>query len=511
MRLFVVSGVAVLVWIGVGRFTQEGWAALVASIAAAITLAISGRPRWSALAPIPPTIFSLGVVVSYAAWPSPPDPYLSLLLLGASGTALHLAVGPLGRIRKPWQLLAGLGLSLGVLSFSLALAEWTLERGQPVDPYALRPTDGRAPRRHLVGDPELGMRLRPGFQGRFVHPEYGGEMVEINADGFRGGSWPSEPDPDSRRVLLLGDSSVFGMGAEERETISGQLERLLSEIHPHGALRVLNAGVPSYGPRHEHVLLKRLGPRLRPRLCLVMFHDNNDLDDCRRQFVESRNAGLHAARLRSEDLAEGRSFHPPDLFATPDALEIPPLWARTYWVRYTTLGRSLDREIARHLVRLGWVQMSFSYNHELLRAMRREPDLEIQEELRLATEAVRLIDEDCRREGIVFGLMRLPGLLQCEPQALRRLLEGIGQDPGDFDRRQPGATVLADAVGRGIPTLDLMPMLEVGERQQSPYYFREGHPNRAGNLRIAQAILEWIERDERLSAAIAGPSAPGDR
>lgn len=511
VRLILALGVALLVWIGVGRFPPEGWAALGVSVAGAITLAASRRPRWTALAPIPPTIFSVVVVGSYAAWPRPPEPYLALLLLGACGLAMSVALAPLGRKWRLAKLLIGLGISLGALTGSLALAEWTMRRSQPIDPYALRPTDIKAARRHLVRDEELGMKLRPGFEGRFVHPEFDRELVRINADGFRGGPWPTEPDPDSARVLLLGDSSVFGMGAEEEATIAGQLEHILASERPEAEPRVFNAGVPSYGTRHELLLLKRLGPRLRPRLALVVFHDNNDLDDCRREFVNSRTAGVHSGRLRSEELANGRSFRPPDLLATPDALEMPPLWSRTYWVRYTALGRSLDRELARSLVRLGWIQLSFSFNHEYLRAMRREPDLEVQEELRLVLEAVRELDEECRRNGIVLGLVRLPGLLQCEPGAFQRLLDGIGQDDREFDRLQPGSTVLADASARGIPTLDLMPVLEVGERAQSPFYYREGHPNPAGNRRIAEAISQWIAETPELSAALAGEPPPGRR
>ena len=511
MRLFVVSAIALAVWIAVGRFSPASWAGLGACFGAGIALATSRRPEWARLASIPPILFAVAVLASYADRPEPPDPYRALLTIGATAVGLHLALAPLARGSRTWRVFGRLALSLAVFAFSFALAAWSFERRQPVEPYALRPDDTRAPRRHLIGDRLLSMALRPGYRGRFVHPEYGGELVEINADGFRGAPWPTEPDPNAFRVLLLGDSSIFGMGTNEEQTISAQLERLLAELHPRGEPRVFNLGVPGYGPRHEQVLLERHAKRLGPRLALVLFHDSNDLEDCRRQFVDARNLGLHAERLKSEELQDGRSFHPPDLFSKPDAGQIPPLWSRTYWVRYTTLGRNLDREIARRLVRLGWAQLSYSYNHEFLRAMRREPDLEIQEELRLALEAVRAIDESCAHQGIVLGLIRLPGLLQCEPDALRGLLEGIGQDPAEFDHRLPGATVVAESTRLGIPTLDLLPLLEVGERQQSPCFYREGHPNPAGNLRIAQEIQRWIREDARLKSALDGTPAPGSR
>ena len=502
MRLFAVSAIALAVWISIGRLSPASCVALGAGFGAGIALATSRRPAWAEWASIPPVLFALAALASYAQWPNPPEPYRALLLSGATGVGLYLALAPLGRTRKPWRVLGRLSLSLAVLLFSLALAAWISERSRPIDPYAMVPEDPKAKRRHLIGDPLLGMALRPGYRGRFVHPEYDGELAEINADGFRGSAWPKEADPSACRVLLLGDSSIFGMGSDDAHTIPAHLERLLGELHPRGETRVFNLGVPGYGPRHELVLLQRHAARLGPRLALVLFHDTNDLEDCRRQFVEARTLGLHGERLRSEILQDGRSFHPPDLMATPGAMQIPPLWSRTYWVRYTTLGRTLDREIAKRLVRLGWAQMTYSYNHEFLRSMRRDPDLEIEEELRLALEALHAIEEHCRRAGIVLGLIRLPGVLQCEPDAFRRLLESIGQDPAEFDRLRPGSIVVADAIARGVPTLDLLPVLEVGEREHSPCFYREGHPSQAGNLRIAEVIQAWIRDDPRLAAAL---------
>lgn len=511
VRLFVACAIALAVWVGVGRLSAASWAALSVCFGSGIALAISRRPKWAELAPIPVILFNLAVLVSYVAWPHPPEPYRALLSIGATAVGLHLALAPLGRRSTTWRVLARLALSLAVLAFSFAAAARITEQRLPVEPYALRTDDAGAPQRYMIRDPLLGNVLRPGYRGRFVHPEYGGELVEINPDGFRGADWPMEPDPGALRVLLLGDSSVFGMGTNEEQTISAHLERLLEDLHPSGEPRVFNLGVPGYGPRHVRILLERHAARLGPRLALVLFQDSNDLEDCRQQFVAARNLGLHAERLRSEELHDGRSFSPPDLLSRPDARETPPLWSRVYWVRYTTLGRNLDREIARRLVRLGWAQLSYSYNHEFLRAMRREPDLEVQEDLRLALEAVRAIEEDCARQGIVLGLIRLPGLVQCEPDALRGLLESIGQDPTEFDRRLPGSTVVADANRRGIPTLDLLPLLEVGERQLSPCFYREGHPNPTGNLRIAQAIQRWIREDARLASSLGGTPAPGSR
>ena len=75
-----------------------------------------------------------------------------------------------------------------------------------------------------VPDPLLIRRHRAGYRGRFTHPEYGGELVEINDDGYRDGAWPASMPAGETRILILGDSNVFGHGLEANETISARLQ-----------------------------------------------------------------------------------------------------------------------------------------------------------------------------------------------------------------------------------------------------------------------------------------------
>jgi hypothetical protein len=135
--------------------------------------------------------------------------------------------------------------------------------------------------------------------------------------------------------------------------------------------------------------------------------------------------------------------------------------------------------------------------------MQREPDLGIQDELQLAEDAFHEIDAECGRYGIAFAVVRLPGSIQCEPSTFLRMLQEIGQDPGRFDRHEPGASIVKDVRSRGVPAYDLLPVLEVREGQRSPYFFHEGHPNRAGNARIAQVLLAFIQGNQVLARALA--------
>jgi hypothetical protein len=71
-----------------------------------------------------------------------------------------------------------------------------------------------------------------------------------NSHGFRSPEIPLEKPPDRTRVLVVGDSMVYGVGVENDETFPAALERLTP------TLQVINAGVPAYGGAEELVQLR---------------------------------------------------------------------------------------------------------------------------------------------------------------------------------------------------------------------------------------------------------------
>ena len=122
----------------------------------------------------------------------------------------------------------------------------------------------------FVPDAELGVRLRPNAETRVRSRS--GRITEIrtNALGFRGPAWAT-PDaaPDAVRVLLLGDSQMFGYGVDERSGLASQLEA-------GGHVTVLDAAVPTWGPPDYVVALRQLAPKYRPRFVLFVVNAAND-------------------------------------------------------------------------------------------------------------------------------------------------------------------------------------------------------------------------------------------
>lgn len=95
-----------------------------------------------------------------------------------------------------------------------------------------------------------------------------------NAAGMRDDhEYAVEKVPGVRRVILLGDSFVFGFGLRLEHTMSHQLASLLEP----GQWEILNMGVPAYDTLEEMRFLATRGLAYQPDVLVLMYHPNDAL------------------------------------------------------------------------------------------------------------------------------------------------------------------------------------------------------------------------------------------
>ena len=121
-----------------------------------------------------------------------------------------------------------------------------------------------------VRDPRILYRLPPGSSG-----VYNGTMVSINAMGLRDRDYPIPAAEGTGRVMLLGDSMVFGVGLPEARTLPSQIEERMNAPGGPGAVEVINAGIFGYNILQEFALLQDVGPEYRPGLVVACFVHND--------------------------------------------------------------------------------------------------------------------------------------------------------------------------------------------------------------------------------------------
>jgi hypothetical protein len=126
--------------------------------------------------------------------------------------------------------------------------------------------------RYLTSDPVLHHRARPGLS-----TAVSGLPFVTNTLGLRDREYANPKPPSTVRLLMLGDSFTEGGGLRLEDTVAKRAERALSG-RGCGAYEVVNAGVASYSPILEYLLLQRLAPVLKPDVVVLNF-DMTDVHD----------------------------------------------------------------------------------------------------------------------------------------------------------------------------------------------------------------------------------------
>lgn len=101
--------------------------------------------------------------------------------------------------------------------------------------------------------------------------------VRINSLGLRGREDPRQKPEGFKRVVVLGDSFVFGLGVDEENIFTTHLEKFLNARSSGGRHEVINMGLTGYSTDQESILLEELGLSLFPDVVVLVVCDNDFL------------------------------------------------------------------------------------------------------------------------------------------------------------------------------------------------------------------------------------------
>lgn len=134
-------------------------------------------------------------------------------------------------------------------------------------------------------DPELFYKLKPGICD-FCNLEFT-STYSINSKGLR----DDESSLENPTVILLGDSFTMGWGVNQDSTFEKHLEQKTN-------LKILNAGVSSYGTIRELTMFKSLTQKDDLRYLIIQYHESDLLEN--KNFIENGNV----LRISSEEVYE---------------------------------------------------------------------------------------------------------------------------------------------------------------------------------------------------------------
>ncbi|MCK6555439.1 GDSL-type esterase/lipase family protein [Candidatus Binatia bacterium] len=349
--------------------------------------------------------------------------------------------------RRRWA--AGAAAAIGVVAILVGGAEAALRLLAPQGQMDMFAPDAR-----------LGFRLTPNFRGEI---SIGSERlpIEVNSLGLRN----REIGPrrsGALRLLVLGDSFVFGYGVSADATLAAVLERML--VPPEGctAVEVVNGGVPRYGTVQEIGLFEATADDVRPDLVLLGVFVGNDAID---NLAVDRSVGAGEA----------------------------PLGAWIEWVRVRSRLYAWARR-QRHAAadRRGELQRQVVGVHGV------DPPAELTRGLGITETAIARLAKLAGGRGIPFGVVLIPSAAQVHPERWAALLREYGDAATTYDVREPNRRLAAFAAAHGVPLLDLTPALTAARNE--PLY-SVLHWTARGHAVAAAAVAEFLSDSDLLAQA----------
>jgi lysophospholipase L1-like esterase len=342
-----------------------------------------------------------------------------------------------------------------------------------------------------TGGPDF--RLQPGL---WIPGEIGGS---VNRMGLRGPEIPGKST--ATRVLVLGDSFVYGAGVSTAASLPAQLqERADSDPTDGPGYEFINGGTPSYGTARELAWLEFYGDQIDPDEVLLGVFVGNDFTDNleveppaivagRLFFGAAANASetqklwrvlankSHLARLlRRRSFSSGG-----DSRAEPATVSQPPGTAEQQVAREALLQKFAKTQVGRLSIYV--------------------PERGLDPRVDIAYDMTQLSLEGiaawCAGRGIGLSLVLIPDVLQVEPDVRERALGQADEVNfiGDFAR--PQRELLEWCKHLGLEAVDVVGPLSSAtqERGESFYLFGDSHWNADGHALSAELVYDSLYAD----------------
>lgn len=192
---------------------------------------------------------------------------LAGLLLLICGVAFHNIASVCAKRRVS---LAVLALTAVVLTLSVVEIVYRC-----LDPHGLvYYSEAARYEQHKQDNEDFAYIHEPGIHGVFQ-----GVTVDINSEGFRWPEFPVKKAKGTKRLLVLGDSVVFGWGVEQQQIFPAVLQDMFHQRNM--KWDVVAAGVGSWNTRTEFEWFWKRGLEYEPDLVLL-YIVGNDIDPHRR-------------------------------------------------------------------------------------------------------------------------------------------------------------------------------------------------------------------------------------
>ena len=314
--------------------------------------------------------------------------------------------------------------------------------------------------------------------------------VHQNRYGFRGTEVPLERSA-KRRVVVLGDSFVWGFGVEDAQ--------LFTELWARDrGIEVVNLGVSGYGTDQELLLWRQLGHRLRPDVVLLVVSLYNDIYDV----LYAERYGYPKPRFRLESPGgltllnvpvPRRDDRPWNFQSATSQVPSAPLLAvasRSALVAAGLLAASRVAPVREAMERAGLLPPRLPGNDWETSLYGQPLDDETRDGLTMVGHLMATLADEVRAAGAELVVTAVPTAVQVD-QSLREAFSARHAAPAGkvWDFAAPGR--MMDELCRvvGVRCVDLLPDLQTAAQGDPYLYYRWNLHWTAGGHRVVAATL----------------------
>ncbi len=321
--------------------------------------------------------------------------------------------------------------------------------------------------------------------------------VRQNRFGYRGPAYETART-DKRRLLVLGDSFVWGFGVEEDDIFTSRLERESGY-----AVEVINAGVSGYGTDQEYLLWREKASRWQPDDVLLVVTPYTDIVDNlfprrygypKPQFVWTQAGELELTNVpvpKTSDFADDKQIEV-DIEA-PTGLS--RLLAHSHLAKMLVNAGSRFPGIRGALESSGLMPSrlpGYDWEYPLYLA---EPPEQVQQAWAITFALLDQMADDVAARGARLSVAIVPTIVQVYPELWEqfRTTHGAGKN-ARLDREQPNRQVNGWCQRRGVRVIDLLPALTTAGETDSYLYFPYNlHWTPDGHAIVAETLLRGME------------------
>jgi hypothetical protein len=315
----------------------------------------------------------------------------------------------------------------------------------------------------FMTDAAVGYRLTPNARTRYTTAEFSTDLA-INPQGVRDDAPIGPKAAGERRVLILGDSLVLAVQVPLADTFGKRLEaRLNAQPGAPVRWRVINGGVQGYSPVHEWLFFDRVAAAFEPDVVLQVVFVGNDA-------------------------VEANAFESWLIAGRPVGTSAPALSAARRFLRSSLVWQ---------MARVRWDQLRSRFTTATpeppLATYLETPPPHVEHGLGVTRQAVQRIADRAAGLGARSALVLMPARFQVEDGDYGRLAAFVRQ-AGATLVRQAGTERFARTLAPlGLPTLDLLPVLEREPNRIDLFFQRNVHLTPRGHDVVAGALFEFLQ------------------